>query len=226
MARVLKNLFALALTAGILGSAYVIYQNSLPCAQVVEYRLGTIDPRFGTDAATLLAEAEGAARVWNEAAGKTLLAYDPEGSVIISLAYDHRQAGITEADRLETQVDALEARRRQLGSNPTEGEVRAYNEAARALNARISEFNESNAGTFDQGEYVSDKKGERITVFEFEDRIDLRQVLSHEFGHAIGLEHNEDPSSVMYSFSERGNTALSEADLASLRTRCNLPSER
>ena len=43
----LKNVVALLFTAGILGSAYVLYQQSLPCARVVTYQLGQIDPRFG-----------------------------------------------------------------------------------------------------------------------------------------------------------------------------------
>ena len=42
--------------------------------------------------ATLLTDAEAAAAIWDKAAGKSVLAYDPEATLKINLIYDAREA--------------------------------------------------------------------------------------------------------------------------------------
>ena len=70
------------------------------------------------------------------------------------------------------------------------------NELVGQYNEEVVEYNKKfgYAREFTQGDY----QGERINVYKFSDDAELLAVLTHEFGHALGLEHVEGESSVMY----------------------------
>ncbi|MDO8571218.1 MAG: matrixin family metalloprotease, partial [bacterium] len=99
-------------------------------------------------------------------------------------------------------------------------QVDSFNESVAALNAKVAEFNKTAGRTFREGEYVRDSSGERINVFEFVGTTQLKRVLAHEFGHAIGLDHNDDSKSIMFAKNESGNLVASASDLSALRALC------
>lgn len=64
--------------------------------------------------------------------------------------------------------------------------------------------------------------GKRIEIYEFESKDDLRLVLAHELGHALAIDHNDDPTSLMYPIMDKQDTKnfrLKPADIAMLKNR-------
>jgi hypothetical protein len=70
------------------------------------------------------------------------------------------------------------------------------------------------------GDYVS-KDGKRtITIYQFDDENRLVRVLAHEFGHALGLKHNDNPKSIMYRLMQSDSLNFAPDDIAALKERC------
>lgn len=98
--------------------------------------------------------------------------------------------------------------------------VASLNALVARLNANAETFNETLGHDFDQGNYIADDQGKRITIYTFERREELVRVLAHEFGHALGIGHVENPDSLMYSYNIGASTALSEEDRIALTGIC------
>lgn len=255
----------LVIIVGAAGSGlYYEYQNTRPCAHPVSYAIGAVDTRFGIANSALITQAKAAAAIWNKAAGKTVLVYDPKAGLKINLIYDAREANAklgneiaiqqdkadtaraaldtlqaqyvseqtaydqavsavnarggatrSEADTLNAQRDALNALADSINS-----QVAAFNASVDALNTIVAQYNQTAGHTFEEGEYVRNAADERINIFEFVGNIQLKRVLAHEFGHAIGLGHDADPKSIMYAKNESGNLVPTTADLSALHAVC------
>jgi Matrixin len=267
MVRDAINWTILAIVLTVAGwQVYTRYVETRPCAEPVRYSLGAVDPRFEVSRTTLLKDAQNAAQIWNKAAGKEVVVYDPEGPLTLNLVYDEREATaklgirITEAqaaqelqrvalatrqdeyeslqDSYNKKVSTINARggatpqeareldreRQALTSlgNAINTEVKAYNARVTELNTLVKQYNQAAGRVFEEGQYVRDSKGERINVFAFIGETQLTRVLTHEFGHAIGLGHNDNPNAIMYAMNESGNLKPAAEDLADLRRLCGL----
>ena len=99
---------------------------------------------------------------------------------------------------LDEEFATVEKKRAELKSLFDELNALAerINTLARKYNLEVELFN----GTFvDQREFEKGLfDGRSIDVYEFEKEDDLRITLVHEFGHALGMEHVDNPRSIMY----------------------------
>ena len=81
-------------------------------------------------------------------------------------------------------------------------------------------FNNQFGGTreFTQGDY----QGDHINVYQFRDRAELILVLAHELGHALQLDHVENPASIMYYLmgEQPPESRLSAEDLEAFAQTC------
>lgn len=149
------------------------------------------------------------------------------------VAYWNERGGAppTEYAQLKAKADALERDRRELNAEADEVNsfaqkintaVAELNGIAKKINAKVGTYNKQAGEDFEQGHYVSDAEGERIEIYEMKNVADLERVLTHEFGHALGLGHVENPDSIMYSFNIGEGLELSEEDKVELRAVCKL----
>ncbi|MDB5264710.1 MAG: matrixin [Parcubacteria group bacterium] len=124
--------------------------------------------------------------------------------------------------RLETRQNQLNRQVAQVNSmaNRLNVIVDELNNLAQRTNSKVSVYNKAVGDDFDQGNYVSDAEGERINIYEFSTRTELKRVLAHEFGHALGLDHVENPDSIMYSYDLGNEFKLTTEDIAALREVC------
>lgn len=83
------------------------YFPSKPCAQPIEYKIGTFDTRFGISRKDFLTTVEASANIWSKGVGKTLFHYNPNGTLTINLVYDTRQQATQQNARLQANVDKL-----------------------------------------------------------------------------------------------------------------------
>ncbi len=142
------------------------------------------------------------------------------------------------ADQLEEEARQIARQQQRVEESLAEVErarerfnrtVREMNAKVEALNQQIDAFNQQFArgGGYNKGLYEQKTAEGRlvrsITVFQFHDRDDLRQVLAHELGHALGIRHVDDPAALMYyrmTDENRARTRLAAADRQALREVC------
>ncbi len=104
----------------------------------------------------------------------------------------------TEKERLDREQQALEGLRRSM--NDLIVEINALSDEANSLvdqyNQGVEQYNEvfTEGTEFTQGDY----QGTSINIYQFNDREQLVLVLAHEFGHALGVGHVENPESIMF----------------------------
>ena len=98
----------------------------------------------------------------------------------------------------------------------------------RLINSYVTTVNQYNSryGTsevFTQGDYT----GDAINIYRFSDQAELVSILTHEFGHALGIHHVGTKGSLMYYLLAEGGVdglELSDADIAAFADTCQFDS--
>ena len=122
-----------------------------------------------------------------------------------------------ELKRLENELNKVVVEINQL--------VEELNSTAEHLNLNVDRYNtigSSRGETFTGGIYYENNNEQGIDIFEFSNRDKLVRILAHELGHALGLEHTNDPEGIMYYLNQGESTTLSPTDLDSLEILCGI----
>jgi hypothetical protein len=94
------------------------------------------------------------------------------------------------------------------------------------FNDKVQYFNETFVADKDTEDEQGIYSSGTINMYQFNDRRDLIMLLAHEMGHALGLDHDNDPMSVMYPKKNdrqtSGNVYLPAVVLQTLTSKCNL----
>ena len=112
-------------------------------------------------------------------------------------------------------ADKLNGLVKEINSMSEKGNslVQNYNQGVGVYNKTFGETRE-----FTQGDY----QGDRINIYTYEDKDELKLVLTHELGHALSLGHVDGESSVMYYLigEQPRSLELSQADKAEFARVC------
>lgn len=103
--------------------------------------------------------------------------------------------------------------------------VSVLNELVKSLNMQVSKFNrigEELGEEFEEGTYKEDSLLRVINIYQFNNKGKLARVLAHEFGHALGLSHLENPTALMYRLNNGVNEKLSDDDIRALKDKCEI----
>ncbi|USA46540.1 matrixin family metalloprotease [Acinetobacter sp. C26M] len=115
---------------------------------------------------------------------------------------------------LQQEIDQYNQRIIQLNQ-----QVDELNSLDQQLNASVSQYKQRfKPHLFHKGLF----NGKQILIYEFESPDDLRLTIAHELGHALSLEHSDDPQALMYPIMRDQNTThfrLTQADLSLLLAR-------
>jgi len=103
--------------------------------------------------------------------------------------------------------------------------VSVINKLAAEVEASVEAYNREfrSRSEFTQGNYSRKGARETINIYSFKNPDELKLLLAHEMGHALGLKHVENPNSIMYYLMEEQPSEqlkLSSEDIAALNKRC------
>ncbi len=102
------------------------------CAQLIEYKIGAIDSRFGLTPSNASNNIVQASEIWSKAYGKQLFKSSPDADLTINFVYDERQALNSKINQLNNEADQKEKTLNQ--------QIEQYKIDVAAFEKRLDEF--------------------------------------------------------------------------------------
>ena len=101
---------------------------------------------------------------------------------------------LTETQKaLQAEAAALNATAKELGQS-----TQQYNLSAKELNQTIGDYQSVLLTKPEEGLYEQEGNVRKISIYIDIEQNEFLHTLTHEMGHALGLNHNNDKSSIMY----------------------------
>lgn len=126
---------------------------------------------------------------------------------------------------LEKTYNDLEKQRKKVNAliNETNSLAQKSSQLAKNYNSNLNTYKNrfGESREFDKGIY----DGKSINIYQFKDSSDLRLVLAHEMGHALGIDHLSQPQSIMYYMmgeQDLDSLKASDEDVSVLKGICSL----
>jgi len=110
---------------------------------------------------------------------------------------------IAQQNELNTEGNSLNALARRLNLATHD-----YNSQVQNQNQSISQFNQAIAQKPEEGLYSGDNN--TITIYFTNNRQELIHTLAHEFGHALGMQHTDNPQSILYPYTTSSLSVTSQ----------------
>jgi hypothetical protein len=138
---------------------------------------------------------------------------------------DVRNRLMVEKEELTSISENLRSRQEELKSDADtiNSLVIVINQIANNRNLDIVNYrNEGKklGDEFCEGNYVRKKGSRMVNIFQFADNKQLIRVITHELGHALGLDHNNNPQAVMYRLMQTDSLDLAPEDITALKVLC------
>ncbi len=148
------GLLLLLLIATLFGSGFWYTHIDTACKVPVRYRIGEVDPRFGTSAEEIVRIAGRAELIWESEITTELFIYDPDADFPIHLVFDERQENAELEAELREDLETKEGMSESVGAQyeklieqfrtlkkQYESRVVAYEASLKDYNDEVTEWN-------------------------------------------------------------------------------------